>query len=432
MINEPAHGRRLGGVIHTLRAAGVVPDVADVLARSADETVANLYDMVTGEVAAYSASGNPDVLPELKAHLADHTAEVRRLLAGEAPGDYGFVRAHAERRASQKFPLDAVLQAYRCMHRVFSVWVRDAALSVADSDAHVRRVVASATDFTIEYTGAVGTVITATYVQETRLISVAEGDRRTELLNTLLGGYDESDQRAARLLRRAGYLQQRQSYCVVVAQSVDPGEMERAPRTQRIVDAIAKELANLPIRVIAGVRDNLVTVVVSGTRRLSGWTAPRAKLAGQIEAELLRLGPTVLVGISADQPSTSHIPKALDEARIAFEFASVTDRVVSFSNLPIRRLLVHLGGDLVKSALPGWTDAFLEADAKSKGKLVRTLEAFAEADMNVLKAARILDVHPNTIYSRMGRIEAVTGLDGQRFESLNELLLAAELAGTDA
>jgi hypothetical protein len=27
----------------------------------------------------------------------------------------------------------------------------------------------------------------------------------------------------------------------------------------------------------------------------------------------------------------------------------------------------------------------------------------------------------------MGRIEEVTGLDGQRFEALNELLLAAEL-----
>ena len=105
---------------------------------------------------------------------------------------------------------------------------------------------------------------------------------------------------------------------------------------------------------------------------------------------------------------------------------------MSFSNLPIRRLLVHLGGDRVKSALPGWTDAFLAANAKSKGKLVKTLEAFAEADMNVLQAARLLDVHPNTIYSRMGRIEEVTGLDGQRFGSLNELLLAAELGGSGA
>ena len=151
------------------------------------------------------------------------------------------------------------------------------------------------------------------------------------MLNALLGGYDESDQRAARLLRRSGYLQQRQSYCVVVAQSVDPGEMESAPRTQRIIDAVAKELAGRSLRMIAGVRDNLVTVVLSGTRRLSGWTAPQAKLAGQIENELLRLGPTVLVGISADQPSTSHIPRALNEARIAFEFASVTDRVVSLA-----------------------------------------------------------------------------------------------------
>ena len=68
----------------------------------------------------------------------------------------------------------------------------------------------------------------------TMFAAEAEGDRRTRLMDTLLSGYDESDQIAAQLLRRAGYLEQRQSYCIAVARSVIPQEMENPARAQRV------------------------------------------------------------------------------------------------------------------------------------------------------------------------------------------------------
>jgi sugar diacid utilization regulator len=46
--------------------------------------------------------------------------------------------------------------------------------------------------------------------------------------------------------------------------------------------------------------------------------------------------------------------------------------------------------------------------------------------MNIQKAARCLGRHPNTIYARIGRIRAITGLDGQHYHDLTELLLAAD------
>ena len=421
--------RRLRDAVETLRQAGVVPTVADSLARFADDTAELLYQTVSNEVPAYTESGNPTVLPELREHLGQHATEICRVLRGDSAPDLGFLKEHAERRAEQRFPLDAMLQAYRAMHRVFSVWIRDTALAVASKDAHMTRVVAAVTEFSIEYTGAVSTTVTSEYVRQTRALAEAEGDRRTELLQALLQGYDESDRRVAQLLRRAGYLQQRQSYCVLVAQSVEPREMEHAARTQRIVDAVAREMSGTSLRSISGLHDNLVTFVVSGTRRSSGWTAPQTKLADRVEKLMLKLGPAVLIGLSSDQPSTSFVPRALNEAQIALEFASVTERVVQYAHIPIRRLLVHLGGDQVKSALPAWTDNFVNADKRAKGKLRKTLRAYADADMNVLRAARELDIHPNTIYARMNRITDVTGLDAQRFDALTELLLAAELSG---
>jgi sugar diacid utilization regulator len=258
------------------------------------------------------------------------------------------------------------------------------------------------------------------------MLAEAEGDRHIELLKILLSGFDESDGRVAQLLKRAGYLEQRQAYCVVVAQSTNPSEMENPARAQRIANAISQAMAGTSIRPLAGIRNNLVTAVLSDRRRLSGWTAAQTNLAQRVRSLLLVLGPSVLIGISTDHPSTSFLPKAMHEATIALDFASVTNRVVSFSDLPIRSLLVHHGADYMQSAAPNWVTALISADSKSSGALIQSLRAIAKADMNIQKAGRELGVHPNTIYTRIERIKLLTGLDGQRYRDLTELLLAAD------
>ena len=54
------------------------------------------------------------------------------------------------------------------------------------------------------------------------------------------------------------------------------------------------------------------------------------------------------------------------------------------------------------------------------------MRALAAADLNVQEAARALKKHPNTIYARIERVRALTGLDARRFDGLNELLLVAD------
>jgi sugar diacid utilization regulator len=245
-------------------------------------------------------------------------------------------------------------------------------------------------------------------------------------LNILLSGYDESDGRVAQLLKRAGYLEQRQAYCVAAVQSTNPVEMESSARAQRIVNSIAEAMVGTSIRTLTGIRNNLVIAVLSDKRRQSGWTTPQSNLADRIRPLLLVLGPAVLIGISTDHPSTSYLPKALHQATIALDFANVANRVVQFSDLPIRDLLIHHGTDYVQAAPPNWVAALVSADLKAEGTLIQTLRAVADADLNVQKAARILGRHPNTIYTRMERVKNLTGLDGQNYRDLTELLLAAD------
>ena len=417
---------RLQDTIRALAALGLVPAIVEALESARASAEESLRQAVMDEVAAYTASGNPDVVPGLQAHLSVQIEEISRLLGGRHRPDFGSVQEHAEERARQHFPLEALLHTYRLVHKVLFPWIRDAALASAPESAQVRRVVAATADFAIEYIDCVSTIATSSYVRHTRALAEAESDQRAELMNTLLQGYDEAESRTAQLLRRAGYLKQRQSYCVVAARSVDPGEMENTARAQRMADAVQDVLVDTPFRLLTGVRDNLVIAIVSGTRRLSGWTAPRSAIADQLLPQLLKVGPAALIGMSNDVPSTSHSPRAAMEARLALDFASYTERVKPYASVSLRQLLVSHAREGIQSALPAWLDAFVAADEKSRGRLADTLRAYADADMNVQRAAKLLRCHPNTIYSRAQRIEDVTGKSLLAYHDLTELLLAID------
>jgi hypothetical protein len=415
--------------LERLAETGIIPAAIESLDHGLPKMNASLRDAVLAEVPAFSHSGNPDIVPELTQHASEHVDEIRRLFAGGNVGDFAFVATHAHRRAAQRFPLEAILHAYRCGHRILSRWMRDAALA-ADC-ASVEEAISAVADFAIEYTDAVSSIITAEYVDHTRALAESEGDRRSELFNILLNGYDESDGRVARLLKRAGYLEQRQAYCLAIVQPVNAVEMENPARAQRIATALSGALTATPARILVGMRNNAVVAVISARRRQSGWTAPQADLAERIQPMLLTLGPAVLVGVSADHPSTSFLPKALNEATIALDFATVENRVVQFAGLPVRGLLVHRGTDYVKSTPPEWVATLVSADGASDGILIRTLRAVADADMNMQKAARILGKHPNTVYTRIERVRELTGLDGQRYHDLTELLLGVDCVAPD-
>jgi sugar diacid utilization regulator len=101
----------------------------------------------------------------------------------------------------------------------------------------------------------------------------------------------------------------------------------------------------------------------------------------------------------------------------------VAQRIVQFSSISTRDLLVYFAGDEIRRTLPAWGTAFFALDRKLKGGLSASLRAYADADMNVLKAAAALSVHPNTIYSRFEKISDISGLDPRTFHALGELLL---------
>ncbi|MGE0485199.1 MAG: PucR family transcriptional regulator [Gammaproteobacteria bacterium] len=411
------------GLLAALAAARATPGLGTAAMRlgaTREAVVGELLRVVQARIPAFSTTHNPDIGRDLLAHVRAHAEELLRLLDGETPGGFEFVREHARRRAEQRFPLEAMLHAYRCGHRVFAGWLRDAALA---SEPAGRETALALADFALEYTDVVSSIAAGAYAAQACLLADVVGDQRAQRLALLLEGADESDPRCLRLLGEAGYLGHDLSYCVAVARALDGAEMQHPARARRLAEACSAALAPKRWRCLVDVRDEKVVMVIADKRRESGWTAPKRALADRVAVTLGLLGNAVVVGIGNDAPSSAHVPGAWREARIGLAHAGPVKRVVQFAELSLRQVLVHLAGDDLRRAAPRWAESLRAADVAGGGALVATLEAYAAADMNVLKAAARLDLHPNTVYARFQRIGDLTGLNPRAYDDLTDLLL---------
>ena len=63
------------------------------------------------------------------------------------------------------------------------------------------------------------------------------------------------------------------------------------------------------------------------------------------------------------------------------------------------------------------------ADVRQVEGQRRLLVAFADENMNVLRTAKRLRAHANTVYARFNKVAALTGRDPRAFHMLGELLI---------
>ncbi|MDI6799620.1 MAG: helix-turn-helix domain-containing protein [Actinomycetota bacterium] len=64
---------------------------------------------------------------------------------------------------------------------------------------------------------------------------------------------------------------------------------------------------------------------------------------------------------------------------------------------------------------------------EGEGELIRTLDVFFEADLNITTASRMLFAHRNTLIYRLGKIYDLTGLDPKSFKDAAVLCAALKL-----
>ena len=107
------HAHALEETLRRLASSSISATAIDGIAKNAPAAAAKLQQAILVEVPAFSRSRNPDLLPQLAEHGSEIVDEIVRLLRAGRLGRFEFVRAHARRRAEQRFPLEATLHAYR-------------------------------------------------------------------------------------------------------------------------------------------------------------------------------------------------------------------------------------------------------------------------------------------------------------------------------
>jgi sugar diacid utilization regulator len=133
------------------------------------------------------------------------------------------------------------------------------------------------------------------------------------------------------------------------------------------------------------------------------------------------------VGISLDTIDIARLPDALEEARLALEFASTAEPLIHFSDIDLPELLIRRADRAAFRLIPEWASHFNPGNDDQSRELTRTVRVFAGCDFNVKQTARRLGVHVNTVYFRLNRIRKLTGVDPRTYAGVSGLLTVFRL-----
>ena len=364
---------------------------------------------------------------DLIRHLENHTQCLLNMISSDSSIRLDVIEEINHLKTIELFSLETNLHIYQVCQKVYSRHLRTSVFNTTVNRKMLADTISVLDELTLEYTNAVSTLAAKSYVEQSRILTQAADDKRAQQLTLLLNGYDQTDSRITTILDESGYREDGQLFCVAVASAVDPKQMLSHERARRMADSIDKLFSAEHGKRLIDVRDNKVIMIFSNLKRLSGWSKPSEGFAKRIAMQLALVGNAAYIGVSHDVNNTTHIPGAYKHALMALKLAKPSKRVICTTDLSTYEILLQNADEAIQNSLPIWADNFYRADDKSSGSLSMSLRAYAKTNMNILKAGAVLDVHPNTIYSRFNKIHHLTGLDARRFKALTELLLICDI-----
>jgi PucR C-terminal helix-turn-helix domain/GGDEF-like domain len=374
---------------------------------------------IRAEIPAYAAQRDERFLADLanQVRLVYSTSLSAMLEARPVtPDDVAFIRGAAMRRAEIGFALEDYLAAFR----VGQLTLFDAMVATAAETPEGREAALTLAAPLIRLINFASTHAGQGYV-EYRQLAIAEADReRRDLLELLLAGELPARGPLQALAKDHGIAADSQ---MLIATAAAVGPRSSTETIQAASVAFAR----------AGLGENALIVLRQGeiaavpVLRAGGTVAELCARIGAVQERLEAVGTPLAVGVSTIADGVGDLGRAYLEARAARECLDGRPGVVATPQLtPFRYLVLHADATahrLVDVRL----SAFLDEDLSRGGVLSATVEAFADADLNLRATAERLHVHPNTAQYRLRRIEERTGRNPRRIADLVDLLVAIAL-----
>jgi hypothetical protein len=403
--------------------------VADLRGRR-DEIWRGTFELLQQESPEYRNSVDDEFTKESKSHCSELLKTIIAVAAGRAEKSgsdpFRIVRTHAEWRARHQVPLVASLYAYRLAHRTYWRMTREAVLR-QDGRKEAIPSLTMLSDFWIEFFDHVGAVLAEAHAVEEGLI-VAQGSRTyVGLIDDLLRGLAPREAEAQRLSALCG-IRAGAPIAIAVARPLkrraeSPADVDVALRS--LVRLIEQILPSPAFGRLVDIRNGEAMAIVCSESDTARGLADALRRNGLERRVPDRLA--ACVGVSMDTADIARLPDALEEARLALEFASPAQPLVHFSTIDLPEFLIRRAHSAAFRLIPEWADDFGSSGDEHASALARTIFAFADCSFNVKVTARRLGVHPNTVYFRLNRIKKLTGLDPRTYSGTCRLLTTLRL-----
>jgi hypothetical protein len=401
------------------RKASPVDRIADGLEARREELVEAAWEAIGSRLPSYrdaDAATVVDVLEHIRSHH-DVLCDVLRRGRPAEPRDVRFASRHAALRARRGIALDDFLAAFRCYHTI--VW--DAMVDAARDARAPADAALTAAGALLGYVDIATTEASGAFLEAQQLL-LADSDRvRRDVLEDLLAGRDPGSAAGFAAARDAG-LDESASCVVVAALPTTPPDEDGALR--RAANALAAALRDSRTSPLAVTRQGEIVLV----RAVQGEGRP--ELVGPLERA--RAGPgtrplALAVGVSTVQRGLATLGDAYREASLAVGRVAATGGVLSLADLTPFEYLTVREDAVARRMIDPRLERFVEEDRARGGSLLRTLVAYADADLNAKAAAETLLIHVNTAHHRLGRIAERTGRDLRRLSDVIDLLIAIRL-----
>jgi hypothetical protein len=396
------------------RAQTVVSELREQIEQLTDDALQEVF----AGIPAYETTVDPGFINDVREHIREHyEAVLEHLERGEAvtPEDLVFVRKHAAQRVGT-VSVAEFIGAFQVGQRV----LMDAGISLA-SDEPSRRAVLSLLPLIARYFDVAIVHAADVYLEAEELLASTGEQVRRDLLEDLLTGMPLAPGPRRDAARAAGL--EEHSACVVIsARPTTPLEDPHAVRAAATALGRATRLPVVPLTVVR--HDEIVVVAPVPTAE-----APAvAERLTDVQRRLAERELPFAVGMSTLYDGLASIGDAYREAE------SVRDRlhpgagVIALPGMTMFDYLTMHGDRTARRIIPPAIERFVAEDVEAGGALVRTLQAYAAADLNAKLAAERLHIHVNTAHYRLARISERTGCDLRKISDVIELLIAARLA----
>jgi hypothetical protein len=386
--------------------------VGEQLVAKPDAIGASMVKRIVAEVPMYQRVGTK-LLDDVKL-LARRNSQV----LAEALADRGridrqaldYVAEHARNRVRGGVSLEAMLHAYRVGGNVF--WEQCMAEAIALGLSRNTSLELARGFF--EMFDELTTHAAETYVREESRLLARRNDAARDLLELLiLGEIDSSwvDRHPA-----APWIDPRAELLVAVGTVAESGKQLSDP-VQVAHAALTTAIGTAGGPPLTAIRHGVIVALIGAHTE--------APISPRLSAECARLKAAENVdlrwGVSGRCDGFGGVRGGYEQAAFALSRTTEQCPVVCPADMPALHYALNSAPAATRALIASRAPGLASLDERAMKVLRETVDAFAESNLNVTRAAAALYVHPNTLRYRLKRIQQFSGQDPHTFAGLAEL-----------